>query len=781
MIIFWMKKQVNYSYKSALISLITLLFLISGLLIMLLLSGCEEKAWNNPYPFDKADANTLYMAFNERPKHLDPARSYAEPEWRFICQIYEPPLEYHYLKRPYQLQPLTAATMPEISYFNQAGEKVSEEAPSQEVIFTEYLIKIKPGIYYQPHPAFAKDENGQYRYLNLTPQQARKYRKLSDFKETGTKELTAEDYVYQIKRLAEPNLSSPIFGVMSKHIEGLAELRSQLNMKRSGQNQNKEQDKDQSREQSRGQEIDLRPYSLKGAEVIDRYTYRIRIHGKYPQFRFWLAMPFFSPVPYEVAQFFAQPGFESRNISLDWYPVGTGPYLLIENNPDRRMVLLKNPNFREEFYPSEGTPRDEEKGLLKAANTKIPSVAKVNYTLERENIPFWNKFLQGYYDISAISSDNFNSAIQFSPHGMPEISPRLREQNIRLETTVSPSIWMWGFNMLDDTLGGKTEKARALRHAINLAFDVQEFIDIFLNGRGVLAHGPIPQDIFGYDVEEEIFNSTHGMSNTNNTNSTNSKNNTNNIAENSPSAPFDPHAHHAEHIKLKQAKIEKARAILKKAGVTPGSIIYLDAAVSGDPDEIAIHSWLSEQFKKIDLQMIMRGSNFNRFQEKLHNGTAQMFMYGWNADYPDPENFLFLFYGPNGAAAYGGENVSNYQNEEYDKLFEEMRGLPDGEARAKIIQKMVEILNRDLPSIWGYYPKAFALYHDWMRITKPTGIINNTLKYAYITPSIRAEYRMIWNVPVIWPLWGLAIIIVLLGIGVWMRYSEKEYSVRGRV
>ncbi len=90
--------------------------------------GCEESPWNNPYPFDNAKANTLYQSFSERPKHLDPAQSYSEPEWRFICQIYEPPLEYHYLKRPYQLQPLTAVEMPVVRYFNEEGEQLSEDS-----------------------------------------------------------------------------------------------------------------------------------------------------------------------------------------------------------------------------------------------------------------------------------------------------------------------------------------------------------------------------------------------------------------------------------------------------------------------------------------------------------------------------------------------------------------------------------------------------------------------------------------------------------------------------
>ena len=63
------------------------------------LSGCGE-VWNNPYPAQETGRNILYSAFTERPKHLDPVQSYSEDEAEFNAQIYEPPLQYHYLKRP---------------------------------------------------------------------------------------------------------------------------------------------------------------------------------------------------------------------------------------------------------------------------------------------------------------------------------------------------------------------------------------------------------------------------------------------------------------------------------------------------------------------------------------------------------------------------------------------------------------------------------------------------------------------------------------------------------
>ena len=125
-------------------------------------------------------------------------------------------------------------------------------------------------------------------------------------------------------------------------------------------------------------------------------------------------MPFFAPVPWEADAFYSQPGMKERNISLDWYPLGTGPYMLTVNNPNRQMVMERNPNFHGERYPLEGENGDAGQGYLDDAGRQLPMIDKVIYSLEKEAIPTWNKFLQGYYDASGVSSDSFDQAIQIS-------------------------------------------------------------------------------------------------------------------------------------------------------------------------------------------------------------------------------------------------------------------------------------------------------------------------------------------------------------------------------
>ena len=256
--------------------------------------------------------------------------------------------------------------------------------------------------------------------------------------------------------------------------------------------------------------LDLHKFSLEGVQVIDDYTYRIKIKGKYPQFLFWLTMPFFAPIPWEAERFYSQQGLIEKNISLDWYPVGTGAYMLTKNNPNEIMVLEKNPNYHGELYPIEGMPEDKENGLLVDAGQPLPFIDKIVYTRDRESIPRWNKFLQGYYDASAIGSDSFDQAIQLAGQGEATVTEAMQSQGIRLEATTAPSTYYVGFNMLDPVVGGITEKAREssrkLRQAISIAVDYEEFISIFANGRGVAAHSPLPPSIPGHREGKEGIN-----------------------------------------------------------------------------------------------------------------------------------------------------------------------------------------------------------------------------------------------------------------------------------
>lgn len=711
-------------------------FTISILLLFAMLSGCNGKPWNNPYPNHSETANIYYSSFTEQPKTLDPARSYSADETLFIAQIYEPPLQYHYLLVPYTLIPLTTKEIPKPEYEDVQRHPLPQNTPLDKIAYSVYRIQIRPGIFYQPHPAFAKKPNGDYYYQHLTAQDLGNIKTLHDFPHTGTRELTADDYVYEIKRLADPRVESPVYGVLTKYIVGFSEFGEQI--KKLPQTQPK-------------QFLDLRNIPLAGVKAIDRYTYQITINGVYPQFLYWLAMPFFAPIPWEADHFYSQPGMAEKNLSFAWYPVGTGAYLLEENNPNSRMVLAKNPNFHGEQYPSQGVAGDER--FLVYAKKPLPFIDKFVFTLERESIPRWNKFLQGYYDQSAIGSDSFEQAINLLPNGKPEVTPVLKNKNIRLQTSTSPSMFYIGFNMLDPIVGGYGERARKLRQAIAIIYNNEEYITIFLNGRATVAQGPLPPGIFGYR------SGIHGV---------------------------NPYIYDVVNDQIQRKSIKTAKNLLAAAGY-PGGIdpktgkpllLHYDAISGGTADDKAVFSWLQKQFAKLNVELEIRDTQYNRFQEKIRTGQEQIFTFGWNADYPDPENFLFLFYGPNQKVAYGGENAVNYHNKEYDQLFEKMRNMPNGAARQAVIDRMIDIVRKDSPWIFGFYPQSFVLTQNWVGPIKANQIANNTLKYISINPELRAQDRFLWNQPILWPLL-VVILLIMLIIGIlYFYYWQRQHYIR---
>jgi len=707
---------------------------------VLFTQACENGVWNNPYPELDGSDNTLYTSFSERPKHLDPAVSYTADEWIFINQIYEPPLQYHYLKRPYELVTLAASEMPSVRYLDKMGNELPQNALPEDIAFSVYKIKIKPGIYYQLHPAFAKNKENEYLYHQLTQAQVSGKHTIYDFPEQGTRELVADDYVYQIKRLADPTVNSPILGLMENYIVGIKDYAQIL----------KKKYQEMGVSESNTAFLDLRSIPLESVYAIDKYTYEIKIHGKYPQFSYWLAMPFYAPMPWEAIKFYAQNVLLAKNISLDWYPVGTGPFILRKNNPNSEMILEKNKNFHGEHYPSEGDPGDKARGLLAEAGKPLPFLDKIIFILERESIPYWSKFLQGYYDQSGVSSDNFDQALQTTSGGNLELTQSLIDKGIKLNTSIQPTNFYWGFNMTDEVVGGYSVAKKKLRQAISIAIDMEEYINIFLNGNGIVAQGPLPPSIFGFNESDDAKNSFIYNRN-------------------------------AKNRKIERKTIDEAKKLLAEAGYPRGIdpktkqplILYYDAIVSGGPQAQAQFSWLRKQFRKLGIELVVRATQYNRFQDKIANGDFQIYFWGWNADYPDPENFLFLLYGKNGKVKFSGENASNYENNQFDALYEQMKSMENTPKRAEIINKMIKIVQEDAPWVWGFHPKIYVLRQAWVAPFKTNAMSRNTLKYMSLNPHLRAKFRVEWNQAIIWPLilvgLGLILLCIPAGIGYWRK------------
>jgi oligopeptide transport system substrate-binding protein len=322
----------------------------------------------------------------------------------------------------------------------------------------------------------------------------------------------------------------------------------------------------------------------------------------------------------------------------------------------------------------------------------------------------------------------------------------MTERGIVMQQAIRPSTYYMGFNMLDPVVGGYDARGRKLRQAITIAYNTEEYLKIFKKGLGEVGMSPIPPGIFGYQQGEaginySIFDWVDG--------------------------------------KRQRKSIAYAKQLLAEAGYPDGrdaktgeSLVLNYDATSTSKANL---NWMKKQFKKIGLQLNFRVTDYNRFKEKMETANAQIYSWGWLADYPDPENFLFLLYGPNAQIdSKSGVNSTNYKNPEYDALFDKMRLLDDTPERAAIIEKMLRLLERDMP--WGemFHGVEYELGHDWLTNNKTHGISKVMFKYWKLDIDKREASQRDWNQPVIWPLIFVIMALLSLIIPGYLFYQRRQ-------
>ena len=330
------------------------------------------------------------------------------------------------------------------------------------------------------------------------------------------------------------------------------------------------------------------------------------------------------------------------------------------------------------------------------------------------------------------------------------LTDRLRQKGIRMLSQTEPSVFYTAFNMADPVVGGYSEAKRKLRRAIAIATDTEEYISIFMNGRGRVAQGPIPPGIFGSAEGKE---------------------------------GCDTYVYRWQEGRCVRRSLDEAKALLREAGY-PGGIdpktgqplkLYYDTVATG-PDDRALVAWRRKQFAKLGIELVVRASDYNRFQQKVRQGKAQIFSWGWNADYPDAENFLFLLYGANAAIDTDGAGVNsaNYKNPTFDALFARIKSMPNSNERYELIRQAVAIARRDAPWIWGVNPRSLTLLHRWYRNVAPNAMASNTLKYRRIDPQERVAAQEAWNRPDYVPLAVALVVILSLGFGARKLYLARQ-------
>lgn len=475
------------------------------------------------------------------------------------------------------------------------------------------------------------------------------------FKATAGKgrELVAEDVAFSFMRLADPKLNSPMWWLFDGKIEGLNEWRETA------------------------QKAGKPDYTAKvsGLKVIDSSTLEIKLKTRSYQFIYSLAMPATSVVAKEVVEEY---GPEFLN-----HPVGTGAFKLAEYNPSSQIIYVRNPTFRQDFFPTEGEANDQADGLLADAGKQVPFVDKIVMTVHTESQPQWLNFMQGKLDAAPIPKDSFAQAITASK----ELTPEMKTKGIRLVKEPSLDVTHTSFNMTDPLVG----KNKLLRQAISMAVNVPEQIELFYNGRAISAHGPIPPGLAGYD--EKLKN------------------------------PY------------KEGNIEKAKELLKEAGFPEGKglppLEYLSLA---DSTARQMTEYFQKSLSAIGIQIKVQTFSWPEFQQSLKNKKGQMWSFAWGADYPDAENFLQLFYSKNAAP---GPNDSNYSNPEFDKLYEKSLTLNDSAERTALYKKMAAIVVEDTPWVFGVHRVTFGLSHPWLKNYKPHEFNHGMSKYYKIDTNLR--------------------------------------------
>src|SRR5687768_1441222 len=369
-----------------------------------------------------ADANkVLRLVWPTGETGFDPARVSDAYSAVVLEAIFERLLSYDYLARPAKLVPQAAEAMPEVSDNGRT-----------------YTFRIRKGIYFTPDPAF----KGKRR------------------------ELTAEDYVYSLKRFVDPALRSPWAFLIEDKIEGLGALAEAA--KRHG-------------------EFDYTA-RVSGLQALDRYTLRIKLKQTDYVFLYSMAHSPFGAVAREV--------IEAYGNDTMAHPVGTGPYVLKEWKRANKVILEANPDYRGFTwnFASSGSAWDDAV-VVAMRGKKMPQIGRVEISVIEEEQSRWLAFNQKELDLAALPATFRSQAIGADG----QLKKEWQERNVTLFRAIDPDIVYAFFNFRDPVVGGFSKEKIALRRAIIMAYDHEEEIRVIRKGQAVRAIMPIPYGVVGHD------------------------------------------------------------------------------------------------------------------------------------------------------------------------------------------------------------------------------------------------------------------------------------------
>ncbi len=503
-----------------------------------------------------------------------------------------------------------------------------------------YLLRLKKGIFFADDPAF----KGQKR------------------------ELVARDYEYAFKRIVDPAVHSPNTWLLEGRLAGMEEAVERA--KKAGK-------------------FDY-DAPLPGIEVLDRYTLRIRLAKPDYNFLYILAMPNIAAQAREVV--------EAYGSDIGAHPVGTGPYRVGEWRRSAKIVLERNPNFREEYYEAEPPADDAISQQLYKENKgkRLPICDRVEISVIEESQPRWLAFLNKELDWVNLPYEFLNMAL---PGG--KLSPALLRDGVRYIPDIEVvTVYMY-FNMKDPVVGGYTPEKVALRRAISLAYNDEENASLLRNGTAIEAKSLAPPGVLGYDPSFNIGKS------------------------------YDP---------------AKSKALLDMFGYVdrdgdgyrempdgkPLTFVY--ASSPSQLDRLFTQSW-KKALDAVGIRMEADIAKWPDHRKKSKQGLLMSWELAWGADYPDGENFYQLLYGPN----CGSSNDNCFQLPEFDRLYEQAAALPPGPERTVIYQKMERLIAAYAPFKLVVHRTYNYMLQPWTLGWRRHPIMHEGYRYADVDSDAKAR------------------------------------------
>jgi len=500
---------------------------------------------------------------------------------------------------------------------------LAEEMPIISEDKKTYTIKIKKGIFYHPDP---------------------------NFKE-AKREVKAQDFINQIKRLVYAPTKSVGGWTIEGKIEGIDEFKKA------------------------SESFDLNTFlktPVSGLVAQDDYTLILKLTAPYPQLKFILGMGFFSPIPEELILAYNNE-FHNRCI-------GTGPFILTEFDSNSRITLKKNPNYRQEKFPTPNGPVAE--GISfhpESVGKELPFLDEIQFTVMTESPTKVLNFMSGKTDLLEMLKDQFDNAFDAQGNLLPE----LQKKKVVLHKSPSMAFYFLGFNVKDPLFQG--EKGLYLRKAIAHALDLNQYLQLFTGGIFLPMNGPVPHGVFG----------------------------SNSPIQQKASFPYS---------------LELAKEYLAKAGYPNGE------GLSEIPFDLRRNDTLSRQtgeffksqLEKVGIKIVPTLNTFPGFLEKRANGKLKFFHDGWALDYPDPENSLQLLYSKNFPPGY---NAYYFENPNFDKIYLQVAQLEDGPEKQRLIDEAKEIIEQEVPWIFLYNDVKTFLMTEKVKNFNKTEIHLNYFKY----------------------------------------------------